>query len=166
MVKTQVYDNGSPEPTTLSEHSSNSWPVTRAAQTSTREPDDLVEALMDLHHVRSTAEEDGYTLPPLDAVMVAGRALRAMYRRAPRWYGVYPMLDGEIVIDAPTPSGTKVVVVFYRDGTIRCSTLIDGKHSHQVYPDPLAIPDEFMLSALRRTHVLSHTATMQAQEDF
>ena len=133
-------------------------------QTSTREPNDLVEALMDLHCVRSVAEEEGCELPPEDMVAVGERVLRSMYRWAPRWYGVYPMLDGEIVIDAPTVAGTKVIVILHKDGTLQCSTLIDDRHDHRVYSDPSEIPDDFILSALSRTRTHSPTATMQVQE--
>ena len=108
----------------------------------------LWDALEDLRDVQREAQEDDGVIPEVDAVRRAGRALMAMYRISPRPYSVYPMPDGEIVIDAATRYGTSLVVLCNPDGSAQCLAYIDEEYRPKDYADTEMLPDEFVLEAL------------------
>ena len=108
----------------------------------------LWDALDDLRDVQREAQEDEGVIPDVDAVRRAGRVLIAMYRISPRPYAVYPMPDGEIVIDAATNYGTSLVVLCNPDGSAQCLAYIDNQYRPKDYADTEMLPDEFVMEAL------------------
>ena len=109
---------------------------------------DFLEALIDLNSVQAMAQEDGGVIPGHNAVKRAGRVLGAMYRISPRSYAVYPLPDGEIVIDAATRYGTSLVVLCNPDGSAQCLTYLGNEYCPKDYAHTGMIPDEFILRAL------------------
>lgn len=119
-----------------------------------REPSDLMDALLDLYDVQRIAEEDG-DIPPSNYLLERfERILRDIYAVSPRPYAIYPMPDGEIAIDAHTPHGTKVVVVC-SDDSARCLVYTDEGFQQQEYGDLSVVPDRFIVESLEKTQVRS-----------
>ena len=136
-------------------------PVSKRTYEIPREPPDLEDALLDLHSVRREAGEEGYSiLPEKQAIQEAERGLRMLYWSFPRPYAVYPMPDGDIAIDAPSPSGTKVVVLYSPDGSARGLVYLGEQFTRQDYDDPsLILNDPFIRKALRQTQVTSDSSS-------
>ena len=123
-----------------------------------KEPPDLVDALLDLHDAKRVAEEEG-DIPPSDHLLERSESiLRDIYAVSPRPYTVYPMPDGEIAIDAHTPYGTKLVVVC-SDDSARCLVYTDEGFQQKAYGDVRVVPDQFMVEALAETQVRSLTTS-------
>lgn len=118
--------------------------------TTGRDPDDLVEALMDLHWIKPEAERDGKTGPSGNTIALAERILRALYSRVSQEYGVYPMYDGDIAIDVPSPPGTKLLVICDANGSARCIGFYNDRHSVREYPNPDVLPDRAFMNEWHR----------------
>ena len=87
---------------------------------------DLQEALQDLEGIVSEATEEGYCEPTSAAIENARSLVLKMYQIAPHRYDVYPMADGEIVIDGGKPD-RRLCVFCYPDGHVLCLGWIDGE---------------------------------------
>ena len=111
----------------------------------------LKEAMDDLAYVQEEAQEEGWRIPSDDAARTAERVFGNMFNYAPRPYAVYAMPDGEIVIDAHSPHGCKVVVVCGPSGGARCLVYFNGEFNSREYDDPSALPDDFVKDALRKS---------------
>ena len=103
------------------------WEPAESASTATYGPRDLIEAMLDLHSVRRMAEEDDDVVPSDDTVERAKKVLEGLYRAFPRPYSVYPMMEGDIAVEAHTKPGTDVTVICDSDGSYRCLMYIDDE---------------------------------------
>ncbi len=124
-------------------------------ETTSEDPPDLVEALLDLHDCQRVAVEAARVLPESATVKTAERILRVLYGIAPRPYAVYPMPEGDIAIDAQSPLGTKVVVICGPSGSARCLVYINGEFERREYEDISGLPDAFIKESLGKTEMPS-----------
>ena len=108
----------------------------------------LSGALSDLELVDEEAKEDGSPIPSPLAHGNARRLLDRMFRTRQIRYSLYPLHDGEIVIEAKSSRGS-VLVVCRSDGRIGCSVRIDGESRTERYYDVSGLPNDFMRYALR-----------------
>ena len=108
----------------------------------------LRDALHDLDEVKNEAREDEFLVPSDVAVGNARRLLHAMYRIVPRRFEVYPMPDGEIVIDVPGGPGRSVLLLCGLDGDALCSVNMNGVHRSARYSSARGLPDGFVREAL------------------
>ena len=115
------------------------------------EPEDLVEALLDLSDIPSEAEEDGSSIPDTAFIKRAAMVLRALYRADSRPYGAYCMPNGDIAIEALSPPGMSLTVMCEPAGSARCLWNKDGEFQHRTYDDMGILPDIFVRTALRKT---------------
>ena len=113
------------------------------------EPEQLVEALMDLYGIEPEDVLDGEPMPTGDTLRLAERVLRTLYRRWQVSYGVYPELHGNIAIDAPTSHGTKLVVLCKSDGTAQCLAYTGDFYLSRKYDDLSKIPDRFISDMMK-----------------
>lgn len=111
----------------------------------------LTDALLDLHDVKRIAREEGVTIPLDETIAYTQRVLTTLYRISSRPYSVYPMLGGDIGIDAHTLPETKVTVICDPDKAIRCLTYIDDTLDQRTYEEPGDLLDDFLINALRDT---------------
>ena len=70
----------------------------------------------DLDGVIDEAREDGYPKPTSQAIENALLLVKAMYGIRPMRYDIYPMDDGEVVIDGG--SERRIGVFCYSDGSV------------------------------------------------
>lgn len=108
----------------------------------------LSDALSDLEQVDEEAREDGSPIPSPLAHGNARRLLERMFRIRQIRYSLYPLHDGEIVIEARSARGS-VLVVCRSDGGIGCSARIDGESRTERYYDVSGLPNDFMRYMLR-----------------
>ena len=111
-------------------------------------PDELAEALQDLAEVPDDAKEDGLDLPSAVAFQNAERLLKKMYSISPRRFGVYPVSDGYIAIDARGANDGIAVVMCESDGSVLCLVTIDDKPRRSWYSTATGLPDGFIREAL------------------
>ena len=111
-------------------------------------PRPLIEALQDLDSVIEDAEDAGYPVPEIIAFKNAEQLLNDLYTISPRHYGVYPLSDGEISIDAPNGKGSSVWFICYSKGDISCLVNIKGKHRRARYSSLEGLPDGFVREAM------------------
>ena len=112
----------------------------------------FTDALLDLYDVKRIAEEEGVTIPVDETIAYTERVLTLLYRTSPRPYSVYPMLGGDIGIDAHTLPETKVTVICDPAQTIHCLTYIDDTLDQRTYDSVGDFLDEFVVNALRDTN--------------
>lgn len=125
------------------------WPQTSQEQLAERlSSPDLEEALQELAEVTAYAEEDGLDVPANVAFANADRLLKAMFRISPRRFGVYPMPDGYIAIDARGSNNGIVVVMCGSDGSVLCLVTIAGESRRARYSTASELPDGFIREAL------------------
>ena len=109
---------------------------------------DLHDALRELGEVEAEASENGLPIPS-DAVH---RNARLLIPRLHRLYrgrlAVYPLLDGEIAIEATIPSRHSVIVNCEADGSILCLVNIHGRSRRAKYQGASQLPDGFIQDAL------------------
>lgn len=110
-------------------------------------PDNLSDALADLHDAREEAAEEEFTSPSDLTLQNAERLLRAMYEILPCRYEVYPMPDGEIAIDAPMALGISVVAMCEPDGNALCFVHTDQNKERRRFPIA-ELPNDFLRQAL------------------
>lgn len=72
-----------------------------------------------------------------------------MYRICPIQFTVYPLYNGEIVIEAMPADQDSVLVVCRSGGEIGCFVNMDGRSSQERHPDVSALPSRFLREALR-----------------
>ena len=111
-------------------------------------PRPLIEALHDLDSVVEDAEDADYPVPEIIAFNNAEQLLNDLYAISPRHYGVYPLSDGEISIDAPNGKGSSVWFICYSKGDISCLVNIKGKHRRARYSSLEGLPDGFIREAM------------------
>lgn len=125
------------------------FPDTPALQRNSRRSDhpELDAALEDLERVKQDAAEDGWPLPSEDGIKRALTILQAMYKINPLRYDIYPMDEGEVVIDGGG-LGHRIGVFCYPDGHVLYIGWIDGKRQRVRGESTDDIPYEFLRSAL------------------
>ncbi len=111
-------------------------------------PQDLADALSDLRLVPEEAQEDGFPIPTQDLLASAGILLMKLYTVWPHRFEVYPMPDGEIVIDAPNRRGSSVLVMCEPGGEVLCLVHARGEQQSNRYPSTETLPDDFLSGAL------------------
>lgn len=111
-------------------------------------PSDLQDALQELGEVPADAQEDGLVVPSDLAFQNAQHLLKAMYRISPQRFGVYPVSDGYIAIDARGINDRISVVMCGSDGEVLCLVTIDGEHRRARYSTAEGLPDGFIREAL------------------
>ena len=110
-------------------------------------PPNLADALADLRDARQEAAEEEFTVPSDLALQNAECLLRAMHEILPCRYEVYPMPDGEIAIDTPTPFGTAVIATCEPDGSALC--FVHTEQDKQYRRFPIAeLPNDFLRDGL------------------
>ena len=109
--------------------------------------DEFANALSDLRGAINEATEEGYRRPSDDAVTEAERILRSLYEVFPRRFEVYPTQDGEIALDAPSDSGS-VILLLDPDGGALCLVNANGNHRRARYSSTRTLPDGFVREAL------------------
>ena len=110
---------------------------------------DLNDALQELEEADQDAEENGWLLPSSSAYRNARTLLPRLYRLSPRRFSAYPLLDGEIALDATTKSRHAVVVICEADGSVLCLVNIHRRERRAKYADASDLPDSFIREAFR-----------------
>ena len=108
---------------------------------------DLKAALQDLEGVIEEAREDEFPEPTSVAISNARRLLNKLYDLSPQRYVVYPMDDGEVVIDGGRPD-RRLCVFCNSDGTVSCLGWIDGKRQRAEALSIDSVPTEFLVRSL------------------
>lgn len=108
----------------------------------------LSDAFHDLEQVDEEARGDGSPVPSHLAHRNAHRMLERMFRICRVRYSVYPLHDGEIVIEAKSAKGS-LLLVCRSDGRIGCSVRIERRSRTERYHDASNLPNGFMRDALR-----------------
>ena len=124
---------------TMPEESHNPKPIDRA---------DFKAALKDLDGVIGEAREDGYLEPTPQAIENARLLVKAMYDIRPMRYDIYPMDDGEVVIDGGNER--RIGVFCYPDGGVLYIGWADGERVRIRRDDAKDIPYEFLKLALNQ----------------
>lgn len=110
---------------------------------------DLDAALRELEEADQEAEENGWALPSSAALRNARSLLPRLYRLPPERFSVYPLFNGEIVLDATTKSRHSVVVICEADGSVLCLVNIRRRDRRAKYSDASDLPDGFIREAFR-----------------
>ena len=110
-------------------------------------PDNLSDALTDLNDAREEAAEREFITPSDLVLKNAESLLRAMYDILPCRYEVYPMPDGEIAIDTPTPFGTAVIATCELDGSVLCFVHTEQDKRYRQFPFA-ELPNDFLRQGL------------------
>ena len=110
-------------------------------------PDNLADALADLHDAREEAAEREFIEPSDMVLKNAESLLRAMYDILPCRYEVYPMPDGEITIDTPTSFGTAVIATCELDGSVLCFVHTEQDKRYRQFPFA-ELPNDFLRQGL------------------
>lgn len=109
----------------------------------------LDAALEELAEADQDAEEHGWPLPSSAALRNARSLLPRLYRLPPERFSVYPLFNGEIVLDATTKSRHSVVVICDADGSVLCLVNIHRRGRRAKYSDASDLPDRFIREAFR-----------------
>ena len=123
----------------MSEESHNPKPTDRA---------DFKAALEDLDGVIDEAIEDGYPEPTPQAIDSARLLIKVMYDIRPMRYDIYPMDDGEVVIDGG--SERRIGVFCYSDGSVLYIGWAGDERVRIHRDSPDDIPYEFLSLALHQ----------------
>ena len=113
-----------------------------------RIPEELSDALKDLHEASDEAREEGFPAPSDLALSNAERLLMAMYEISPRRFEVYPTPDGEIAIDAPSDDGESLLLLCEPEGGALCLANLGVGHRSNHYPNADMLPDKFLRESL------------------
>lgn len=109
----------------------------------------LQAALFDLDSIVEEAGEEGFPVPSTEARNQAARILRAIYPLYPRRFEVYPTADGEVAIDARSPTARRSVLILCNSGGgALCLVNLNGNHRRAVYDSASTLPDGFTREAL------------------
>ena len=109
---------------------------------------ELNAALEDLDSVIDEAIEDGYTEPTPQAIDSARLLIKVMYDIRPMRYDIYPMDDGEMVIDGG--SERRIGVFCYSDGSVLYIGWAGDERVRIHRDSPDDIPYEFLNLALHQ----------------
>lgn len=108
---------------------------------------DLKAALQELASVPEEAKADEFPEPTSVAMGNAWSLLHRLYGLSPQRFVVYPMDDGEVVIDGGRPD-RRLCVFCNSDGTVSCLGWIDGESRRFDAPGPDGVPAEFLVKSL------------------
>ena len=122
--------------------------IQNVGEDSSGTPQDLADALADLADACEEAREDGFPIPDQELLDRSEQLLRKLYVVWPHRFEVYPMPDGEIVLDAPNRRDSSVLVLCEPGGEVLCMAHIRGKHERKRYPSTEHLPDKFLTKAL------------------
>ena len=112
-------------------------------------PSSSMSALRELEQVADEARNDRAPVPSPAAHRNARRLIEKMYRLCRNQFAVYPLYDGEIVIEAVSADRDSVLVVCRSAGEIGCFVNLDGCSRQERYADVSALPNRFLREALR-----------------
>ena len=104
-------------------------------------------AMEDLQRVKQDAAEEGWPAPSQVGIGKAEEILRAMYEISPLRYDIYPMDEGEVVIDGGN-LGHRIGVFCYPDGHVLYIGWVDGSRQRFRGERTDDIPHDFLRSAL------------------
>ena len=107
----------------------------------------LDAALRDLARVVEDAKEEGWTEPTPDGMKTAAELVRILYDISPRRYDIYPMEDGEVVIDGGD-QGRRIGVFCFPDGRVLYIGWADGQRQRLRGMRTEDIPHDFLRRAL------------------
>lgn len=105
-------------------------------------------ALDQLEEIDEAAAEEGYEPCSAVAKRNARRILLDAYREQPHDYDVYPTEHRQVAVLAQK-DGRSVLVLCESDGGAACFVTIAGTNRRSRYDDAAALPDAFLLEALR-----------------
>ena len=108
----------------------------------------LAEALHDLRAAPQEALEEGFPAPTEVAMRNAARLVRAMYALHTCRLEVYPTVDGEVAIDAPSERAHSVILLCDATGGVLCLVNTGSTHRRAHYSDAEQLPDGFLREAL------------------
>ena len=109
---------------------------------------DLNAALEDLNGVIDEAREDSYPDPTPQAIETARLLVKKMYDIHPMRYDIYPMDDGEVVIDGGCER--RIGVFCYPDGSVLYIGWADGERVRIRTDAPGDILHDFLKLALHQ----------------
>ena len=110
--------------------------------------DNLCTALKDLMQIQERARENEDTRPTVMAMGTALVVLKLMSDVTAREIDVYPMVYGEIALEARWTHDSSVLALCEADGGVLCLVNVQGQASRMRYEDASAL-DDFLVSALR-----------------
>lgn len=116
---------------------------------------DINRALQELGEVDTEASENAFPIPSAMVHRNARFLIPKIYRTFRRPLSVYPLLDGEIAIEATVPSKDSVLVSCESDGSVLCLVNIHRRSCHAKYDRVSELPDSFMHSALAELRELA-----------
>lgn len=116
---------------------------------------DINRALQELEEVNTEASENALPIPSSTVHRNARFLIPKIYRTFRRPLSVYPLLDGEIAIEATVASKDSVLVSCEPDGRILCLANIHRRSRHAKYDRVSELPDSFMRSALAELRELA-----------
>ncbi len=108
----------------------------------------LTEALHDLDAAPQEALEEGFPAPTEVAMRNAARLVRAIYALHTCRLEVYPTVDGEVAIDAPSQRPHSVILLCDAAGGVLCLVNTGRTHRRAHYSDAEQLPDGFLREAL------------------
>ena len=112
-------------------------------------PTSLMSALRELEQVADEARDDGAPVPSPLAHRNARSLIEKMYGMCRTRFTVYPLYNGEIVIEATSSDRDSVLAVCRSAGEIGCFVNMDGCSRWERYADVSALPNRFLREALR-----------------
>lgn len=116
---------------------------------------DVSRALQELDEVNAEASENAFPIPSAMVHRNARFLIPRLYRSFQHPLSVYPLLDGEIAIEATVPSKDSVLVTCEPDGRILCLVNIHRRSRHAKYDRVSELPDSFIHSALAELRELA-----------
>ena len=108
---------------------------------------DLEAALDELESIVEAAEEDDCLKPTPLAIENADFLVKALYNISPRRYDIYPMSEGEIVIDGGN-GGRRIGVFCYPDGRVLYVGWVDDVRQKVSKDGVDDVPGEFLNQTL------------------
>ena len=111
----------------------------------------LSEALEELGELEEYAAESELPPPAPSAVESARRILEKVTREAPLYYSVSPGEDGDVAIQVADNHKNGVMILCNAEGGASCyvSMADESQNRHAHYDSAGALPDSFVLEALR-----------------
>ena len=107
-----------------------------------------IAALGELRQVTDEARAEGLEPPSVTALAHAERILGHVCALTRVETEVYPLKDGEVVVDTGRPRHS-VAVICDSDGGARCLVNLDGRHRRAIYDSAGDLPDGFLSDAIR-----------------
>jgi len=111
------------------------------------DPDELGEALHDLHSSIEEAQQEEFYAPSAIAMENAEQFIRNLYALSSRRLEVYPTPDGEIAVVAPFPGKSVMVLCDSDGGGLLMAHMAEG-HWRARYADAREIPSFLLQRAI------------------